>query len=960
MQPNANSKNDNLLLKITAKELGLFFRAPIAWLFLVAFLLVSLFVFFWVEAFFARNIADVRPLFEWMPLLLIFLSSALTMKMWSEERRSGTLEHVLTQPVALWKFVVGKFLACWALLAIALALTFPLPVTVSMLGDLDWGPVFSGYLAALLLGGAYLSMGLFVSSRCDNQIVSLILTVALAGAFYLVGASVLTNLFGTATGEFMRSIGTGSRFESITRGVVDFRDLYYYLSLIAVFIALNIFSLERGRWAADGDRQYHGVWRWSVSLVLLNVLFANVWLTNIPTLRWDTTRGDMYSISPATENYLAQLQEPMLIRGYFSQKTHPLLAPLVPQIQDLLREYEIAGKGRVNVEIVDPTTDPEMEDEANNTYNIKSTPFRVNDRHQAAVVNSYFDILIQYGDENQVLGFNDLIEVKVQGETGVDVQLRNPEYDITRALKKILYAYQSGGDLFDNISEPIELTAYFSQNKNLPPELVTLREAIEKETAEVQESGGDKFKVNIVDPDADGGAVGQRIQQEYGFTPMLAALDNPTPFYFYITLGQGEKLLQLPLGDFSAGAFKTSLQAGIKRFAKGFTKTVAFVGPTEIDEQLRAHTRQLPKPQFNMLKEVLSEDMNVVPEDLSDGSVDPSADILMLVAPELPGDVELFAVDQFMMRGGTVIVATSPYSVAFGRSAFSLENYPNGIASWLEDIGVSMDNKLVMDRQSSAFPVPVTREVGGMRFQEVRMLDYPYFVDIRGDGLSGESIITSGLPQVTVTWGSPIILDDNKVSKLDVTPLLYSSSESWLSEDRMIMPSNAQVEYGYNMGENPQRQLMGVVLKGQFTSAFAGQDSPLVDKGSASNETSVQAISSVIEQSPDSARLIVISSNDMLRDETVTMLGGAAGGAYLNSLQLVANTVDWALEDSGLLTIRARGHFNRTLKPMETSQQKGWEYANYIMALLGLFILYLISRSLQRMRMARYQQWLSA
>lgn len=174
------------------------------------------------------------------------------------------------------------------------------------------------------------------------------------------------------------------------------------------------------------------------------------------------------------------------------------------------------------------------------------------------------------------------------------------------------------------------------------------------------------------------------------------------------------------------------------------------------------------------------------------------------------------------------------------------------------------------------------------------------------------------------------------------------------------MPSNAQVEYGYNMGENPQRQLMGVVLKGQFTSAFAGQDSPLVDKGSASNETSVQAISSVIEQSPESARLIVISSNDMLRDETVTMLGGAAGGAYLNSLQLVANTVDWALEDSGLLTIRARGHFNRTLAPMETSQQKGWEYANYIMALLGLFILYLISRSLQRMRMARYQQWLAA
>ena len=142
MQPKQASVNDHALMQITGKELGQFFRAPIAWLFLAAFLLVSLFVFFWVESFFARNIADVRPLFEWMPVLLIFLSSALTMKMWSEERRSGTLEHVLTQPVPLWQFVVGKFLACWALLAIALLLTLPLPITVSMLGQLDWGPVF--------------------------------------------------------------------------------------------------------------------------------------------------------------------------------------------------------------------------------------------------------------------------------------------------------------------------------------------------------------------------------------------------------------------------------------------------------------------------------------------------------------------------------------------------------------------------------------------------------------------------------------------------------------------------------------------------------------------------------------------------------------------------------------------------------------------------------------------------
>jgi len=110
---------ENIVLRVAQKELRLFFASPVAWFCLGSFSAVTLFIFFWVEAFFARNIADVRPLFEWLPLLLIFLAAALTMRMWSEERRGGTLEHVLTQPVPLWQFVAGKFLACVTLLLLA-------------------------------------------------------------------------------------------------------------------------------------------------------------------------------------------------------------------------------------------------------------------------------------------------------------------------------------------------------------------------------------------------------------------------------------------------------------------------------------------------------------------------------------------------------------------------------------------------------------------------------------------------------------------------------------------------------------------------------------------------------------------------------------------------------------------------------------------------------------------------
>ena len=270
------------VLAVARKELAGFFTAPVAWLFLGAFLVATLFVFFWVETFFARNIADVRPLFEWLPLLLIFLIAALTMRAWSEERRMGTLESLLTSPVAPWQLVLGKFLAVMVLVAIALLLTLPLPVTVAVLGPLDWGPVAGGYLAALCLAAAYTAIGLFVSSRNDSQIVSLIVTVALCGVFYLIGAEPVTALAGNRLGELLRLLGTGARFQSITRGVIDLRDLYYYLSLTGTFLALNVYGLERLRWsAAPGRRRGHRAWQAATALLVLNLLAGNLWLQQI-------------------------------------------------------------------------------------------------------------------------------------------------------------------------------------------------------------------------------------------------------------------------------------------------------------------------------------------------------------------------------------------------------------------------------------------------------------------------------------------------------------------------------------------------------------------------------------------------------------------------------------------------------------------------------------------------------
>lgn len=947
--------------RIAAKEITLFFASPVAYLFLAVFAAVSLFIFFWGEAFFSRNIADVRPLFEWMPLLLIFLASTLTMRMWSEERRTGTLEHVLTQPVPLWHFVLGKFFGCLALLAIALLITLPLPITVAIIGELDWGPVWAGYLATFLLGAAYLSIGLFVSSRSDNQIVSLITAVAVCGIFYLLGSKTLTDFFGNQAGEWLRLLGTGSRFESITRGVVDLRDLYYYLSLIAVFLTLNTFSLERERWALTGSREHHTGWRVMTALLVANAVGANFWLGQVNSLRIDATAGNQYSISPATEEYLQQLQEPLLLRGYFSSKTHPLLSPLVPQLRDLMQEYAVVSDGRVRVEFVDPVTQPDLEEEANQKYAIQPVPFQVADRYQAAVVNSYFNVLVQYGDEYQVLGFRELIEIKTRGEGDLNVQLRNPEHDLTRAIKKVLHTYQAGGNLFDTVKGELTFNAYISADARLPQPLQEFRKVVAEHTQTMQQQSKGRLTVNFLEPEANGGAVGQQILQDYGFQPMATNLFSNDRFYFYLTLGQGEQVVQIPLDDMSEASFERNLSSAIKRFASGFTKTVALVAPAPATPH---QFGGMNSPQFNQLESFLGAELNVVTEDLSDGRVSGQADILLLAAPKNLDEKQLFAVDQFLMQGGTVIAATSPYSASVSNRSLSVQSQTSGLQEWLTHHGLQIENQLVMDTQNVPFPVPVARNVGGFTVQEIRMLDYPYFVDVRGEGLNQDNPITANLPQATLAWASPIIVDQEKQKSRTITELLRSSDNAWLSNSTQVMPrvDGGSLSRFTPEGEQKSR-LLGVVSAGRFDSYFAGKASPLLAQADEENAQDgagdTTTVSGVIERSPESARIILFSSNDFLTDQLLQMAGAAGGGEYLNSLQLLANTVDWSLEDAGLLSIRSRGNFNRTLPTLEHSTQLFWEYLNYGLALLALLIVAGVRYQINRSRQKVYQQLLA-
>ncbi len=966
------------IMRIAGKEFSSFFASPVAFIFFGTFLAVTLFIFFWVETFFARNIADVRPLFEWMPILLIFLTAAITMRSWSEERRAGTLEFLLTSPTRPLALVLGKFLACLGLVAVALALTLPLPVTVSFLGPLDWGPVFGGYLATFFLAAAYISIGLYVSVRSENQIISLIASVLACSVLYLLGSDTLTSFFGNRITELLHLLGSGSRFESITRGVIDLRDLYYYLSLVGVFLALNVYGLERLRWQDNPANSRHRAWLTVTILLVANFLAGNIWLAPIDIVRIDLTRGRIYSISDASRSYLARLREPLLIRGYFSAQTHPLLAPLVPRLRDLLKEYQVAGHGKVRVEFVDPQENPELEQEAGQKYGIRPVPFETASRYQTAVTNSYFDILVKYGDQFETLGFRDLIEVKARGETGLEVDLRNPEYDITRAIKKVLYAYQGSGNLFANIRGPVRITAYISPAAALPPELAPLRKDLEEVTAGLKKKSGGRVSLEIVDPDADGGKVAGEIGKRFGFRPMALGLLDPRTFWFYITMENNGQVVQVPLPqDLSRDGLERNMNAALKRFSRGFLKTIALYTPPSSPPM-----PQLGMPgsgkRFQWLRKKLSGEYKVTDTDLKKGRVPTDADFLLLASPENLDRTQLFAVDQFLMQGGTVAIASAPFDVTL-QGRLSARKYTSGLEEWLRGYGITIQDSMVLDEQNSPFPVPMERQVGMFTVRETRLVNYPYFVDIRPDGMDRKSGLTAGIGQLTMTWASPVTVDAAKNKGRKVIRLLSSSDRSWTSDSLDIQPDFQRYgDLGFKVGDKPGSRLLGVVVEGRFASAFAGKPSPLVQEAEKKAKSAEKkkkdagdkeadknkkkegpVISRVIERSPESARIILFASNSFLTDTAMELMSSVMHSQYLAPAQLMANAVDWSLEDRGLLSIRGRGHFARTLMPMDRRSRMFWEYLNYGLALVGLGLIWLFRRMAVKRAMARYERILS-
>ena len=233
---------------IMRRELGSYFATPLAYVFILIFLLLASSFTFYLGGLYERGQADLNPFFSFHPWLYLFLIPALSMRLWAEERKSGTIELLMTQPITLWQAVLGKFFAAWIFAGLALALTFPLWLTVNYLGNPDNGAILAAYAGSLLLAAGFLAIGSFMSAITRNQVVAFILAVVTCFVFLLAGYPIVLDAFRAwLPATFVEAIASLSfltHFDSIQKGVLDLTDLLYFAMLIAYFLIATAVVLD--------------------------------------------------------------------------------------------------------------------------------------------------------------------------------------------------------------------------------------------------------------------------------------------------------------------------------------------------------------------------------------------------------------------------------------------------------------------------------------------------------------------------------------------------------------------------------------------------------------------------------------------------------------------------------------------------------------------------------------------
>jgi len=331
---------------ILRRDLGAYFTSPIGYIFIMVFITISVGLF--ITSFFTFPVADMRSYFGNLPLLMCVFIPAVTMRVWAEERKENTWEMLLTFPMKAWELVIGKFLATFIFFLIALAGTLTVPIMLAVLGDPDPGAIVGGYLGTILLGAFFLSIGIFFSGFCRDQIVAFVVTLLACFAVFLLGTEFIAakiDDFAPGLGSLLGTlVGMIDHYGTFTRGVLEFADVIYFVAWTVLFLVLNVLFIEgRNR---PGSRATFAI---AVTLCLGIGIFFNWLVSDLSLARFDLTEDNVYTISPSTKKILSELDTPVKVNVYITPKAEmpTTMKSLEQDITDKLKEMRVNSGGKL-------------------------------------------------------------------------------------------------------------------------------------------------------------------------------------------------------------------------------------------------------------------------------------------------------------------------------------------------------------------------------------------------------------------------------------------------------------------------------------------------------------------------------------------------------------------------------------------------------------------------------------
>ncbi len=903
------------------RELAAFFTNPAAYIVTVIFLVASGIFFF--STFFINGRADLRNFFSLLPIMLSLFVPALTMRLFSEELRSGSFETLMTLPVTSAQVILGKFLAAFLTSAAMLVPTLFYVVTACVFGKVDFGPIIGGYFGALFLCALYSAIGIFSSALTKNQIIAFFTALALSFALILFGMILV--FLPAPLVRFFSWLSVTTHFQQISRGIADTRDIIYFVSLSAIFLLLTQqkISVKKNR-----DEKIDCAIFFLI-LVLANLVGARAFL------RKDLTSGKMYSISSASKELVKNLQEPMSVNVFFSSDLPAPYNSVDQYLRDILVEYKSAANKNFSYKIFDMKK-TENENIAH-SYGINQIQVQKVETTEVSAKAVWMGIAIAYGDDIKI--FNPIdstagLEYRLTTAMSKMISINDALAQLNRGLEVKLFPASELAQFNISNLDRLEQTVSDATNSLNEKFFGKINLKIENPSSDEAKQISEKYGVQLVtfqdDEDENGGEknVALGIVAELGENFVSIPLYLMQDFFGWHLLGLEN--IQKNISDAIESLLSKTVQIG---YITGHGENELYANPYGNPGALNSENFR------NVLSDIYSfQQINLAEEEIP-------LNIKCIVingSKEEFSQSELFKIDQFVMKGGNILFCLDPLveSAENGPNAPSAYLAPqNGLQKILNAYGIKPGANYIFDQNCYQ---------ENQRNGESRKLEWAPLV--LQNALDQKNPITKFLSAMIFLQNGSIDLSEaEKNPDLKTTMLAHSSEKSWLASENIILYPG----YVFPPSDDSQfaEQNLAVLVEGKFPSAFANEEIPLEEKNSAEQDENVSSKENFeqtgtnaalttqekISKGIQNAKIIFVSSAQVTTGKLINESGTEPMAYFMR------NAIDYLNGSEEFSEMRTKGIARNLLEIKNLASATAFKLFNQfglaaLVTLLGLFV----------------------